>query len=425
MEMLEGRVLLDSGDFLDTGPYIQDSLLHEPVAVAQPALGESYTDPVFGTKVWRVSQTRPPSGGKSYAGTVPEYSKAQAWNCDCTRLLLRGTDGYWWLYDGQTLTGRKKANIPGGDLEPRWLKNDPDRFVYLVDDKVCSYNARTAKSSVVAQFKGMGQLSSGAEQELPNNDRYLVVHGTINYDRNNNFLSTKAWVVDLDLKKRAGAIKVFTHPENSPVNRNDWLDSLAITPDGKYITAMWADHGVDLYTRGWKFVRRLTRWSEHGDFAQYAPGKWALVIAHYRGDSRHNNPGDPALNDETIELIPLDGSKRRVLWKAPVFNMGIHISARNTKLPGWVFVSTYWDGRGQRPGPTPFENEVLALSLSSTLGNPQVRRLAHTYMTERYDYWDEPHATVRQDGKMILFASNFDHYRADENYVDTYAIDLR
>jgi len=41
------------------------------------------------------------------------------------------------------------------------------------------------------------------------------------------------------------------------------------------------------------------------------------------------------------------------------------------------------------------------------------------------DYFDEPHATVGQDGRIVLFASNFGRFVEDENYDDTYAVDLR
>jgi hypothetical protein len=46
-------------------------------------------------------------------------------------------------------------------------------------------------------------------------------------------------------------------------------------------------------------------------------------------------------------------------------------------------------------------------------------------MTERADYYDEPHATVRQDGKLVLFASNQGRHVADESFADVLAIDLR
>ena len=410
-ETLESRTLLNAGDFLDAGPFVSDSTLHEPAAIVEPGLGQTYVDPVFATTVKRLTVTPAPRARKSTAGLVPEYSKVQAWNCDDSLLLLRCTDGRSFLLNGQTLSGARPTKLPGGDIEPRWSPTNPNTLYYLLDEGVYRYSVKTDKSVLVARMKGMGQLSSGAEQELPADGRYLAMHGTEVDKPNGQYVSTKAFVVDLKTGK-AGPTKVLKSPGNNP---DDFLDYVAMTPDSKYVMVMWASHGADLYTPNWKYVRRLTTWDEHGDFAQYEPGKYAFVQAHYRPDT----------NDETIELSPLDGSPRRTLWLAPAFNMGLHISARNTALPGWVFVSSYWDGLGQRPGATPFENEVFALSLSSTVDAPVVRRLAHTNTLERADYFDEPHATVRQDGRVILFASNFGRFVKDENYDDTYAIDLR
>jgi len=161
-------------------------------------------------------------------------------------------------------------------------------------------------------------------------------------------------------------------------------------------------------------VRQLTDWDEHADFCRTKAGEDALVIAHYRADP----------NDEVVEFIPLSGTGRRVLWQAPAYNMALHVSCRNTDLPGWVFLSSYWDGIGQRPGLTPFENEVFAMSLDSTQATPVVRRLAHTGMVERADYFDEPHATVSRDGRTVLFGSNFGQFQSSDSYDNVFAIDL-
>ncbi len=410
-QSLESRTLLNAGDFLDVGPFLSDTAYHAQPAVVLPPLGGSYVDPVFGTTVRRISATRSPTAGHSYPGTVPEYSKVQAWNCDDTRLLLRGTDASWYLYDGQTLSGRTATKLPAGDIEPRWSPTNPGCIIYMLDDAIYKYSVSSGRSYRIAYFKGLGPLSSGAEQELPRDGRYIAVHGPVHEDKTGRYLYTQAFTVDLTTGKRSQLVTLKS-PGNNP---DDFLDYVAITPDGADVMVMWAAYGAKLYTRDWKLVRRLTTWDEHGDFAEYEPGQYAFVQAHYRPDT----------NDETIELTPLDGSPRRTLFRTAAFNMNLHISARNTALPGWVFVSSTWDGAGQDPGHVPFSNEIFALSLSSTANAPIVRRLAQTRMPYRADYYDEPHVTVRQDGRVALFASNFGRFMTNEDYDDTYAIDLR
>lgn len=398
-----------AGDFLRDGPFRSDQAVVAQAPVAEPGLGGAYTDPAFGTLVRRLSLTAAPPARGETVGTVPEYSKAQAWNTDEKRLLLHGTDGRWLLYDGRTLRFLGPAAIPAGDLEPRWSPTNPDRLTYVLGDSVYEYLLSKRRSRRLARFRGLGPLSSGAEQERSRNGRWFALHGPVREGAGGRFLSTRAFVADLR-RGRRGPVKTLRPP-----TRDDFLDYVAIVPDGRRVMVMWAGYGAVLYTRTWRRVRRLTDWDEHADFCRDRGGRDVLVIAHYRPDR----------NDQTVELVPLDGSRRRVLWNVPAYNLALHISCRNTRLPGWAFLSSYWDGLGQRPGPTPLENEVFALGLDSTQARPVLRRLAHTRMTERADYFDEPHATVRQDGRVVLFASNFDRFVTDPGYDDSYAIDLR
>ncbi|MBI4898139.1 MAG: hypothetical protein HY827_07210 [Actinobacteria bacterium] len=400
-----------SADFLgDSGLRADDAVLATP-AVSPPGLGDSYVDPVFDTRVRRLTLTPEPGSAGGAAGTVPEYSKAQAWNADDSLFLLRGTDGSSVLYDGQTLGKIAKTRIPVGDVEPRWSPVDPDLLTYVLGDRVFEYSVRKRRSRRIGRYRGLGPLTSGAEQERSADGRYFALHGPVHEYRDRSFAWTKAFVVDLKTGRR-GPVKVLRRPRGDP---GDFLDYVAVTPDGKSVMVMWAAHGADLYSRRWRYVRRLTNWDEHGDFCRDANGQTSFVVAHYRAD----------VNDEVVEAVPLNGEPSRVLWRAPVFNLALHISCRNTALPGWAFLSSYWDGIGLRPGPTAFESEVFALGLSSTVEAPVVRRLAHTQMIDRADYFDEPHATVRRDGRVVLFASYFGRFATSDSYDDTYAIDLR
>jgi len=98
--------------------------------IAPPRASESYVDPGFGTRVTRVTDA---AGGP---GIVPEYSKVQPFNANGSRLLLRRTDARWFLYDGKTLRPLGPANLPGGEIEPRWSPRDPDRLTYVRGDSV-------------------------------------------------------------------------------------------------------------------------------------------------------------------------------------------------------------------------------------------------------------------------------------------------
>lgn len=392
--------------FLSSGQFVSDSQPRTQPGRDLPARYGTYVDSAFGTTVRRLTAATGPG-----SGFVPEYSKAGAFNADGTRFLLRGTDASTRLYDAATMQEIETLPIPEADLEPRWSPVDPDVFTYLDNtgtSGVRRYSISSRQSVVVGSYPGFGDLSSGAEQDHSRSGRYYALHGTEVYS-GDTWESTQAFVADLQTGSR-GPVTTLTPPVPG-----DFLDYVAITPDDGYVMVMWAFTGARLYTRDWTFVRSLTDWDEHADFCRTPEGEDALVIAHYR----------PVPNDEVVELVPLSGAGSRVLWQAPAYNLALHVSCRNTGLPGWAFLSSYWDGLGQRPGLTPFENEVFALSLDSAADAPVVRRLAHTGMVERADYFDEPHATVSRDGRVVLFGSNFGRFESDEMFDDAFAIDLR
>lgn len=395
--------------FLDTGGYVARTDAIPAQSQSEPRPGESYIDKDFGTRIVRLTAAREPGGQDPANGIVPEYSKAQAWNADGSLFLLAGTDGRRQLWDGKTFRFLRYPALPTGDIEPRWSPRNPDRLTYLDGSKIREYRVSANRSRTVARVRGLGQLSSGAEQERSASGRYFAVHGTQHYDATSRFRWTKASVVDLKTGRHGPAKKLL------PPGRDDPLDYVAITPDGRNVVVMWGAHGADLYTRSWRLVRRLTTWDEHADFCVASSGERGLVIDRYRPDP----------NDNVIEFVPLSGAPPRILWKAPRFNFSVHISCRNTALPGWAYISSFWDGLGTRPGPTPYENEIFALRLDSSEADPHIVRLAHTQMTERADYFDEPHATVSQDGRLVLFGSNFGRFAGDEAYDDAYLLDLR
>lgn len=82
--------------------------------MSKPAYMETYTDPVFGSQVTRISQAR--SGGV----VKTMYNTVQAWSKDETYLILyhTGTEGpAHHLYNGRTYEPIRKLDILPSDLE--------------------------------------------------------------------------------------------------------------------------------------------------------------------------------------------------------------------------------------------------------------------------------------------------------------------
>ena len=114
-------------------PYVLDSSTVFPYPTyGMPIKGVDITDPTFHTIFQRVTQKS--VDGYPGPATTPEYSKADPSNANGTRLILRGLDAYWYLYDGQTLAllnGGPIPNLPQDEIEPRWDAQNPSIFYYL------------------------------------------------------------------------------------------------------------------------------------------------------------------------------------------------------------------------------------------------------------------------------------------------------
>src|SRR5262249_4029676 len=125
--------------------YTSDTAVHMPpdyTAFRPPAAGGSFTDPVFGTAIKRLtnsmSMTRADNGG-TLATIAPEYSTMSPFNMDNSRLLLEHFS-YFGLYDG---SGNFLKNVPlevNSGTEPRWSRTDPNVFYYIRGNQLKQYN---------------------------------------------------------------------------------------------------------------------------------------------------------------------------------------------------------------------------------------------------------------------------------------------
>ena len=61
------------------------------------------------------------------------------------------TEGGWYLYDAATHLPLHKLAI-GGDVEPRWFPDDPDRLWFVRDTALHTLDVATGKDQVVRDF---------------------------------------------------------------------------------------------------------------------------------------------------------------------------------------------------------------------------------------------------------------------------------
>lgn len=393
----------------------------------RPRLGDEAIDPELGGCVVRVSD----NGTLGTSESVPIYAQLQAWNADQSLILLNS--GH--IVDAETYRVVHTVNIrwPGYGEGIRWSPVDPDVLYYTGglspggggDGVSCGVDSarfmryrltnggRSGRSELVGCFSEYANFQRDVSYEdLSDDGRYVALMG-ISADGKYELFAYD--VID----RRKGA--VLEVPDPAAV---DWA---AVTPSGKYVVVQFGNGyarfwGMEAFERKtMDYAGKVNLTTGHGDLMMDAQGNeymvqtnasnaWLLGDDHVIIRSRipngivfdsAGNPDEAATvaSGATVPLLTLH-------WESAV-----HISCRNTDAPGWCVVSTFG-------GPqAPFSEEVFKLYLDSTPRSPRVQRLAHHRSDWDCSYWAQPHATVRQDGKQVIFGSSRSQECSPEAYI--------
>jgi hypothetical protein len=368
-------------------PGIRDSEPHAPPEIALPRSGGSYVDPVFGTRITRVTDER---DGKS---CVHAYSYWPAMNLDSTRLLIACDNApLLYRFDGRKL--RADGRLEGGDGPEvqfegaSWSHRSPD-VIYALDGEklwrldVSRRGARGAK--VVRDFSDL--VDDGvvvAHLTMSSDDRVFSFHTR---DRRTG-AHRDAFVYDA----HSGKVRKFERG-TMPINESK------VSKSGRWVM-------VDGALGGWKM------WEpESGKVLSFDPGD---------GEAR---PGGHADLGKTL-IVNSDGwntglqvrgygaplGARNLVNIAryprrdgePNWSIADHVSLR-ADSEAFVVASTY-GGDGSFSA---FEDEIY---LAYTDGSGTVR-LAHTRSTEANPdpdkrYWAQPRAVIDREGRWVVWTSD-------------------
>jgi hypothetical protein len=396
-------------------PTVMDLGVRSAAPASEPLPRSPFTDPVFATCVVRATDRRSDiSSGDSSAGLTPEYARVQAFNADDSRLIIRGTEGSWYLYDAATL--KPLAELSIGD-EPRWHPTDPGRLFFVDDTRLMTHDIRTGASQLMYDFSAelpgqrLERVSTRYEGRFSYDGRYW---GAMAQDQ--------TWdpvgfiVYDLAQGRTTARRDIRGLPGVA-----DGIDYVTISPLGNYFLAgfdrlcargqLGTDQrpcGLMVYDRNLGFGRGLLRFASHHDLVLDRQGRELAVFQDI--DTDNISTVDLATG-QVVDLWPIDFSHTAI---------GLHFSGCASAVPGWALVSTHDEDLGSH---TWLDDQVFAMELSP---GGRVVRLAHTHSVTVEGaagaYWAEPHATVNRDFTRILFGTNWGRVGTDE--VETFLIEL-
>ena len=388
-----------------------------PPEVGFPIVGGTYTDPIFGGIVRRLTNTV----GQPNQEDIYGHHWA---NANGSLAFTRQLDNVGLHFNIiNTTTGDEVyTNQPLGSVafDIAWDATDPNRYYYYEGANLTCRNLAEQRN-VVKIFPATLQPNGGSLNTQDRSGRYF----TVRYGGSN-----KVWDSQTDIIY-SGSV--------TPLNLNGWV---AITPDGNYlVTAAGPNkehysYAIDHITHKISStpVNFWTLCGDHGALVSAADGKNYFIT--FDCDSAFPDTGIWRV-DITLPQTPLDVTKQHTdnllllpLAFTPVTTNEGHLSAVSRgPNQDWVFFdSETLSGDPFDSASTfvpfnsfwlPYEQEIVAMNVATL----EVRRYAHHRSRSSLDYHAQPRISCSWDGSIILWTSNYNTPLLPNNdYADMYGM---
>lgn len=368
-----------------------------------PAKGVFFADSLYNSSLARITDKA--ADGYSGPGIENEYARADAENCNGTRIILRGQDGEWYLY------GRPGYNMlkhftdlgMGEEPEPRWDASAPNLFFHLYGSELRQHDITGDTFAVVHDFKaeyaGASFITTKTEGDASLDRRYWCF---MVEDSAFNVLAVVCY--DRQLDSVVGAKTSFP----------DGINWVSMDMSGTHCVVGYEGSPAQAFTRDFGTMTQLPSGATgHMDLAWTIDSTDVMVFQSNATDSI--TMVDVATGTATPLLaIPFDVST----------DIGLHFSGNSVEAPGWCLVSTY-GAENPPPGEAHswMDNLLFMVELKA---DPRVVRLCrtrcYTGKNPQSNYFAEAYATVNRAGTRVYLGSNWGDYTQD--YTDAYEVDL-
>lgn len=386
-----------------------DYNLFKPSAPGFPAVGGTYTDPVFGSVVRRLTnQTGNPNCDNIYAhhwananGTLAFAGRIVGGFCREPQIVNVTT--------GVEVFSNQPSGLNGSEMY--WDALDPDKYYYFSGADLVRRNLTAQTSTTRKTFPAPLQANGGSVNIQSRDGRYF----TVRYGGTNKVWDSQTGTI------YSGSV--------TPVSTGGWIK---MTADGKYLinAASGAlgfnhySHAIDHNAQSVSSTGVLF-WNlcgDHGDTVSASDGKTYYITnecydvgGQWRVDVSRNVAG--YTNQQVRD------ANRRLINSG--FSYATHFSGVSRgAFQDWSFISTEygpddWDGTGS-PW-VAYAQEILAVNVLTF----EVRRLAHhrsRHLSQPdTNYAHYPRVSSSWDGSAVMWASNY-NTRSPVGYADLYAI---
>ncbi len=424
------HLLLTFGFCLAQGVTGKEELVPPDYATFEPPqnVGESYIDPVFNTRVTRITNSH--EFGNDVLGGYFNNSEVCVFNKDGSFFIATEAiriDGIRklaaFLYNGQT--GERIKSLGTDSMQPWWLRwaladhytkdgqkvsFDPNTHFYKYHgNEIRLYDVRTMNYTVIRTFSEYTAIGpAGGEGDLSDDGRYWVLDGD----------AKEIFVYDLidDIKCPPSKFNLGTLGANGSA---EGLDYAAISPSGKYVVVCWSTkpslqrgHGIEVFDKEWSFQIQVYPDIIHWELGVDSFGHEVIyTVAGFAIPEFFSSYG---VNSGDVISIRLSDGYIRLLLRMNPWAPQVMSACHSVTGGDNVFVSFY--PRVENPlldGWAPFWGEIVQIPSD---GSEDVKRLVH-HRSRRVEgkiekYW-QPDAVVNRQGDRMLFRSTYTYDIAD------------
>jgi hypothetical protein len=374
-----------------------------PTSPTLPAKGVFFTDSAYNSDLARITDKT--TDGYSGPGIENEYSRADAENCDGTRIILRGQDGEWYLYDRSNYAMLKHFIDLGlgEEPEPRWEAAGANRFCYVHGTELRQYDI-TGDTFVTIhdfthEYPGASFISTKTE-----GDASLDQHYWCFMVEDSAFHVLAVVCYDRQLDSVVGARASFP----------DGINWVSMDMSGNHCVIGYESSPAQAFTRDFGTMTQLPVGATgHMDLALTADSTDVMVFQSNTTDS--------------ITMVDLNTGAATPLVAIPFdvnADIGLHFSGNCAETPGWCLVSTC--GAENPPSGQAHSWMDNLLFMVELKADPRIVKLCrtrcYTGKNPQSNYFAEAYATVNRAGTRVYFGSNWGVYTQD--YTDAYEVDL-
>ena len=411
-----------------TGLGLVSDKANHPLNANYPALaiGQSFTDPNFGTTIRKLTDVRN-DGRANNLALVPVYSTISAWNADESLMILYRTSGVasgvHELFNGKTYAFiRTLDDLPWADVEQiYWDTTDPNIIYSFENNNFYKYDVSKPAGQRLTTIRSFTATCGSGKSIYGGSDPF--------------FSSWDSKVFGLACTP-SGAVFSYNPLANTLGTLSPLSEPRADTSDGG---PQAAPSGTKLFmnvpSSGTNLVRIYDLNMTRGAFLDMGSGdEHGASNRLFNGDDTYNSiqfdPGPSGTDVGTLVQWNMNGTPnasnripgRIIIGPAtgyPYPPTGTHVGGTSFNRTGLVVVST----KGAYTGATLLDNELMLVD-SDVATNPanSVCRIGHN-RTKSEDYWAEPHPSISPSGTRIVFGSSWGG-TADPATVNSYVVEL-